>query len=98
MNTDRDQIKQLGEIKRKVYTLEKKQGNTLSVSMTTPNIEQALELYSAKIQQAVTEGCYIEHQYNASPKKVLGKEVVQKMTITTQGQDTIEWILLCEET
>ena len=98
MNTDRDQIRQYGIQKRKVYTLQKKWNGQQTISMTTPNIEQVLSLYSDKLTTAMTSGCFVEHDCKIDPKRLLGKTIIRKMTITTQEQDTIEWVLLCEET
>ena len=98
MNTDRDQIRQYSMQKRKVYTLQKIRDEQLFVSVTSPHIGQVLALYSEKLSVAMKEGCYVEHQCDISPKKVLGKEVVRRMTITTKDRSTFEWVLLCEET
>lgn len=98
MNIDRDQLRQLGVQKRKVYTLRKNRGGKSSISITTPHIEQVLALYSEKLSAAMKEGCFVVHHCEINPKISLGKTVIRKMTITTQGQDIVEWVLLCEET
>jgi hypothetical protein len=98
MNIDRDQLRQLGMQKRKVYTLRKNQEGLSAISITTPHIEQVLALYSEKLSAAMTSGCFVEHDCKIDPKRLLGKTIIRKMTITTQEGDTFEWVLLCEET
>ena len=98
MNVDRDQIRQLGVQKRKVYTLQKIRDGQPYVSITSPDIRQVLDLYSEKLATAMASGCFVEHHCEINPKISLGKTVVRRMTITTQEEDTIEWVLLCEET
>ena len=98
MNIDRDQIRQYSLQKRKVYSLQKIREGQLNISITSPDINQVLDLYSEKLTIAMKEGCYVEHHCEINPKISLGKTVIRKMTITTREQDTIEWVLLCEET
>lgn len=98
MNIDRDQLRQLGMQKRKVYTLRKNQEGLSAISITTPHIEQVLALYSEKLSVAMASGCFVVHHCEVKPKSSFGKTILRKMTITTQEGDTFEWVLLCEET
>ena len=98
MNVDRDQIRQLGVQKRKVYTLRKTRDGKPNISITSPDIRQVLDLYSEKLAKAMASGCFVVHHCEINPKISLGKTVIRKMTITTQEQDIVEWVLLCEET